>query len=142
MTINAWRYADQEHTDPEGSVYGDCWRVCVANLLQLPTRKVPHFVHNHGEHWYHATKEWLLAEHQVHLLHRPPRFPITPTGRSERIILCGKSPRGDWGHAVLADHHGHVIHDPHPSRAGLETVVTAYLIATVDDLQPPTEETA
>lgn len=30
--------------DPANGVYGDCWRACIASVLELPIEDVPHEV--------------------------------------------------------------------------------------------------
>lgn len=46
----------------------------------------------------------------------PPGADVWPSA----VIASGPSPRGDWLHSVLADPWtGSLIHDPHPSDAGL-----------------------
>ena len=39
-------------------------------------------------------------------------------------ILTGKSPRGNFNHAVVA-YNGEVVHDPHPIGGGVESFVDA-----------------
>ena len=42
------------------------------------------------------------------------------------VIMCGDSPRGNFGHCVLWKNG--VVHDPHPSNAGLKSPEYFFLI--------------
>lgn len=41
--------------DPENGVYGDCYRTCIANLLDLPRDSVPNWI---GIHWGSSYDDW------------------------------------------------------------------------------------
>jgi len=102
---------DQQHIDPKT---GDCFRCCVASILDLSWRDVPNFMEHPGDAWWTAVQEWLAARNlrcEVALAddYVPPGY----------WIASGKSPRGDYHHAVVM-HGCTVAHDPHPSRAGLD----------------------
>ncbi len=95
-----------------GEIPGDCVRACVCSILELPLEEVPHFVRWHGHEWAFALSYWCdkrgigatcLDGH--HIMNDAP------------YMLCGPSPR-KGRHAVVAQA-GLIIHDPHPSRAGL-----------------------
>ena len=42
-------------------------------------------------------------------------------------IANGPSPRGDFGHSVVALD-GEIVHDPHPSRLGLRMPITSWIL--------------
>lgn len=129
-------FADQEYLhDPENGSVGDCWRACIASVIGRPIAEVPHFVRDHGdEGWFEATNAW-LAEHVgqtflyydgEHAARAERRHEVTPR---EYVLLDGKSPRGDWYHVVVADAvTGEVVHDPHPSRAGLASIAGVFAL--------------
>jgi hypothetical protein len=108
-----------EH-DPDAGVLGDCWRCCIASLLHLPAEAVPNFVEEGAGRWWTATQRWLgergLAMVLVDL-DGCKHHPLMPSGSF--CIGSGPSPRGDHGHCVIVDEGLNVVHDPHPSRAGL-----------------------
>jgi hypothetical protein len=54
----------------------------------------------------------------------PEYPPIAPPGYH---IATGKSPRSDQVHAVVALD-GRIVHDPHPSRAGLDGAIASWII--------------
>jgi hypothetical protein len=110
-------FVDQEFlTGDDPNIAGDCWRACIANLLDVPRILVPHFVQHHNAKWLEATQKWLQDHHGVRL-----EATALPADGAlfGRVIIIGGSPRGDHGHAVLASTTGEVLHDPHPSRDGL-----------------------
>ncbi len=108
---------DQTTFVPElaGIDTGNCLQAAVASLLELPLETVPHFAAipgDDGEWW------WALVEFA-----RGHGFAIAqcdePIG-GVLGIMTGKSPRGDFQHVVLA-RGAEIVHDPHPSRAGVTT---------------------
>lgn len=104
--------------DPPDS-YGDCFRACVASVLTVPGAAVPHFLADGGEGgWWSDFVQWcadrgLEPYEQSAARFMPPGF----------YIGTGKSPRGDWNHAVvLRDRE--LAHDPHPDdKRGIETTL-------------------
>jgi hypothetical protein len=127
--------ARNDGRDAEG-VMGDCWRTSIACLLDTDPKCVPHFVHEHEEKWYGATQEW-LDERDMDIFYCP--FPLDERvmewwDRWSRthvvgIILDGLSPRGNFYHAVVGDTNPiDVLHDPHPSRAGLTSMEGMHII--------------
>jgi hypothetical protein len=115
---------------------GDCWRACIASVLDLPADEVPHFVSLYWSEedptlWYFETASW-LKERGYALETWAPGPPPRYNGYA---IASGPSPRGDFKHAVVryvaaqsAD--GMLVwdaHDPHPSRAFVPEV-TEYAV--------------
>jgi hypothetical protein len=115
---------------------GDCWRAAVASLVDEPDLlSVPHF----ALHW---RTSWQLLQRWLHprglAMNWAPLHPSRaidgdpvyyhldgdrlPSQIGDLVLLCGPSPRGPFQHIVVGTHHGDVVHDPHPSRAGLEAV--------------------
>ncbi len=97
--------------DPRG-IPGDCMRTAVASLLDLPIEAVPHFVlFDEPGAWFEAFNLWLRGRG---LYVKPLR-----AGHVDRECLAlGMSPR-DVEHIVVWGPDG-LVHDPHPSRAGIE----------------------
>ena len=107
---------------------GNCFAACVASLLEVSLSRVPNF-HNE-EDWATALAAWLLPRgmYPVYVGLQGGKDAWRPQGL---YILGGQSPRGAWGHAVLAK--GNVIvHDPHASRDGVTTWDEATLIVKLD----------
>lgn len=126
---------------------GNCFSACIASILELPLEAVPYFMGDFKEDpgaWWGRFLDWL----------RPRGFWAInfacPLG-SDWIpmgvhILNGGSPRGDFDHSVVAFGEK-IIHDPHPSRAGLvrrekqeATILVPYEPAQLRS-SPPISET-
>lgn len=99
---------------------GNCWSTCVAMLLGMDTRDVPNFCGLYPDDdgtWFRRANEW-LSERGV-LLASFNSDPAT-WGEAYAHALCiasGPAARGH-DHSVVWQH-GKVLHDPHPSDAGL-----------------------
>lgn len=137
------RHQYQEFTDTtaryeagEDVVPGDCWRACLASLLEVPLAEVPHFIHLYpaadvqGElpDWWAASISWVEEQRPGWTLaawDRPEEWrPIydrdVHEGMPSRVILTGPSPRGAWNHSVLMfDLDGTLAHDPFPGGRGV-----------------------
>lgn len=104
---------------------GNCFSACVATLLELELAEVPYFMGDGPPdqpcNWFELFAAWL----------DPLGFyPLCCTlGGDDRWrpqglhILSGLSPRAvdlgeTWQHSVVA-RGDRIVHDPHPSRAGL-----------------------
>jgi hypothetical protein len=117
------------HTEGEGTIPGDCFRACVASLFDLPTADVPHFVADpRGAHvWFWALNEWLDTKGMQAVIY--DGFPCFVPNGGFLAIGSGKSPRGTFSHAcIFRVDYGppELIHDPHPSRAGLDGKPTRF----------------
>ncbi len=112
-----------EHGQP-GATPGDCFRCCVASLLDLPASEVPHFCDwpSPSINWVPRLAAWLAPRGLLYLpLDGIPDCWLAGD-RRPLVIAGGKSPRGEWGHNVVGElsRAGYrLVHDPHPSRAGL-----------------------
>lgn len=91
---------------------GNCLSASVASVLELPLSSVPDL---RGIRWLPKLDHWLAT-----FRWRPHVFSEHPQGWSDPCIALGNGPRGR-PHAVVwaGGVHGRIVHDPHPSRAGL-----------------------
>ncbi len=105
---------DQEFMhDPDAGSVGDCFRACIASVLELPIDAVPHFALL-GSRWQRVLDGFLAG------LSREIEWSqgIPPDGIW--AIATVQSPRAaDVKHSVIW-RDGKIVHDPHPSRAGGE----------------------
>lgn len=103
---------DQQHIS---SVNGDCFAACVASMLDMPRSEVPNFMEaGPGPEWWVALQRWLGERNMWCEVMK-----IESCNEPGYWIGSGKSPRGDYHHAVVM--HGHTFaHDPHPSRDFLD----------------------
>lgn len=110
---------------------GDCLRACVASLVEETLEDVPHFAEvadtaaDPAQWWWELTA-WVDRRFgdRMEIVCIKPEFPVYDTPREEmwpqHVIATGPSPRGDFNHCVLVDAWtGEMVHDPHPSGAGL-----------------------
>lgn len=97
--------------DPRG-IPGDCMRTAVASLLDMPVEAVPHFVlFEEPGVWFEAFNLWLRG--------RGLRIePLSARNVDRECLALGMSPR-EVEHVVVWGPDG-LVHDPHPSRAGIE----------------------
>lgn len=127
-------YCQTTFSDKAAGTHGDCFRATVCTLLQIDPKKLPHPIAADGG-WNRAFHKalrkmgWLARTLMLeddgeevaraaglHTLH-PYRFTIP------RVVLAaGMSPRGSR-HSVVWDRFAwRMIHDPHPSCAGLDCI--------------------
>jgi hypothetical protein len=105
---------------------GDCWRTCIANLLELDPDDVPNFVERLS--WMDAARLW-LADYGLSV-GQALDYGVWPTAAafladdttrpSGVFVVIGPSRRGPWRHAVLMDHNLELVHDPHPDGSGID----------------------
>lgn len=115
--------------DPDNGVYGDCFRACLASLLELPISEVPHIMHdNPPVEVYRQRTNSFLAEHDLFLFTVGGLWDFEEWRSTNCIIrdvyhiISDRSPRfPDAFHAVIGKN-GEVVHDPHPTKLGLPTV--------------------
>ena len=91
-----------------------CVRACLASLLDLPLAGVPDLMAPRDGRGWARVRAWLQA--------RGRKLIDVPDARGcGFVLLRGVSPRGTR-HCVIGRDDGigvYVVHDPHPSRAGL-----------------------
>lgn len=116
---------------PDENVWGNCLEACVASLLEIPIEDVPNFGIDSG--WFGRYLAFIREQgyEMPSHFHFPGGFPFGAgpdlgVGVDGCFIAAGPSPRqlhfGDGAplyHAVIVDASGNVVHDPHPSRAGV-----------------------
>lgn len=97
--------------DPRG-IPGDCMRTAVASLLDLPVEAVPHFaLFDAPGAWYNAFALWIGGK-GLRIKAHAERDVNGP------CLAIGMSPR-NVEHVVVWGPEG-LLHDPHPSRQGIE----------------------
>lgn len=95
-----------------GEQRGNCLQAAVASLFELALDDVPHFVAE--DDWWGCFEGWLARRN------------LLPVWISEGhqipwgidYLATGTSPRGAFKHVVI-ERNGELVHDPHPSGAGL-----------------------
>lgn len=116
---------DQTQFAGEGAG-GNCVQASLASILNLPLSDVPHFLEiaNTPQEWEFAFEDW-LAERGIGFVRREGEYIW-----DGYYLASGPSPRG-VSHMVVY-HDGNLVHDPHPSRAGINAVSRIYVLAPLD----------
>lgn len=129
---------------------GNCYQAAVASVLDLALEDVPHFA-TFCDDWAERSEAWFLDRGLIRSFYSDAAlrelFENASTGRLwvasgtdvhghrvERIVGAlgaGPSPRGNFRHVVVLDDRLNLIHDPHPSGAGLELIDEVELIFEV-----------
>jgi hypothetical protein len=118
---------------------GDCLRTAVACLLEVSYRAVPHFAQHVG--WWDCMRRWARGRGVdvacIPVVDGSVRYGFEdPPPASLRMLGCGPSPRGPFWHVVLVDLDLHLVHDPHPSDAGLVEVAEVFVFCPPYDPPP------
>lgn len=134
--------AEREDGHSAAGVPGNCLQAAVASLLELEVDEVPHFAVYVD--WFAAMRRWARERGGdfTYFSLPPDEYAdawetVVAWGREHgtHVLLSGHSPRGPFLHVVVGNVDLEVVHDPHPSRAGLLAVVDA--IVYVDPYDPP-----
>jgi len=115
-----------------GDDQGNCYTACVASALRTPLKELPNLCHARGD--------WMLAANRTMRkfgvalfdirLDQLPLSEWSALSTGVPVILSGKSPRGDFSHAVLGEyvlrqdgmHQFRYVHDPHPDDTFLDGI--------------------
>lgn len=108
-----------------GVPHGNCLSACLASLLHLKIEDVPTFCDKPD--WLAAVNEWLDGRGLWAMCFQY-NLEIVPRGY---WIMGGKSPRGDFLHAVVM-HDRDMVHDPHPSRDGVNSRFDCMILIPLD----------
>lgn len=113
-------YQDQTVLSGEGNI-GNCFSACVATIIGRTTEGVPHFALLGNAHAMETAIAWLYSlGYKVGT--RPDDWEEEGFKALPLHIMKGFSPREIY-HAVVGDTStGEMVHDPHPSRAGIKAV--------------------
>ena len=101
-------------------VLGDCFRACVVSIFEFPIEEMPNFweqTQDVSEFW-RLNDKWTTKNLGFRCI--LSQFDEKDKHLVDGIlcVACAKSPRGNVDHAVVWL--SGVLHDPHPSNAGLD----------------------
>lgn len=123
----------------DGSVHGNCFRACLASIMEIDIDSIPAF-EDMGNEWHIPFMNFLFRNgyefdgtgrfgddfHDENFLKYP--------GVDGYIIVGGTSPR-EWvtrGHAVIYKN-GELVHDPYPGGGGVVEKQNFYMIKRRED---------
>jgi hypothetical protein len=93
--------------------HGDCFRACIASILELPIEEVPN-PHAPEEHWWEAWHEWLVPRGlQLVEWHLPRDQPVYCPLRGYWIATV-TSPSRSCNHCIVM-HDDAIAWDPSPT---------------------------
>ena len=117
------RWLDQTilHSD---TTRGNCMQACVASILGLPLRDVPHFAADADKTAHYGFLRF-MDSHGFDVVRDD--FHRSFDGY---YLACGPTARGTHHMVVMRD--GKLAHDPHPSKAGLHKVDFVYSLLARD----------
>lgn len=109
------------HTE---EVNGNCLAAAIASLIECTIEEQPHyedlvkwtsamrkFLESKGYEFDGTARKYEVADYE---------------GVDGYVIMCGDSPRGNFGHCVI--YKNGIAHDPHPSNEGLKSLEYFFLI--------------
>ena len=107
------------HNPPDA--VGDCFRCTLASILEVPPDQVPHFASmiEDGQDIRPLVREWLRPQGMFYfeIEWSPDELENWRDHFAFHHVITGRSPRSTMHSCV--GFAGKVVHDPHPSRAGL-----------------------
>ncbi len=105
---------------------GDCYRACVASILEIPVEEVPHFAELYQDNMYNEAEKWFASRgvYSIRLFIKDfSQNRIFLWGMGAHAIVSGLSPRGkNVHHSIVGHADGYnvtMVHDPHPDRTGI-----------------------
>lgn len=127
-----------------GQPCGDCFRACLASVLEAPLSRIPHFMDmtmgmsgkHGGRHARRLARQWLRDELDIDLAS------IDPTSSPVQDFPFVVSVR-EAKHFVVMSPDGSVYHDPNPNRRSAPRLVPAEgddWLAIVTPYDPPPDE--
>lgn len=100
---------------------GNCFAACIATLLEVELASLPNFCAWPASSWWDRTNEYLSEHFGLWLINLPVERPEVAWAPENVLrVANGPGPRGHR-HSVVYDGKG-LVHDPHPSGAGLLSV--------------------
>lgn len=111
------KFVDQRYLHkPEINQHGDCWAACISTITEIPIEEIPDVNDPKYSEWptyWYAMWNFLKDKGFLLYCENVNQF----KGNGDCCIACGKSPRGNFNHAVIWNNG--MIHDPHPDKTGI-----------------------
>jgi len=111
---------NQRHKhDPDNGVSGDCWKACIASILEFPYEAVPDFQNGPSEVEIQLDVHAWARHYGIWVYRWDTPEELFPRGYS---IAIGPSPRFKSTNHCCVALDGKVVFDPHPDKTGLESI--------------------
>ena len=114
----------QEYLYIEGIQHGDCWRACIASILECDIDTFPY--HNGDIPWAEEYEEVMKILNSMGWDYVPLSISGLRAGWLDSkdtdgyVIAIGSGPRGVY-HSVVWKNG--IAHDPHPDNSGIENII-------------------
>jgi len=123
--------------NPDKGEIGNCFAAFLASILHLPIESIPHFVGDTEDEddnaWIVALNAWLRPHNLCFLTISPDSEWLARIGvHGMYHELSGISPRDSNNYHATVGLDGKLIHDPHPSKAGLAGNETIGIFAVLE----------
>lgn len=116
----------------ENGECGDCWRCCIACILQIAPAEVPHFVEDYKSHAFVESAKWLRQRGIWLIEGQSLKHPDWDCPEVEELPIIATGPscrsKGMGQHHAVVTINGDVVYDPHPSNAGLTAICHQYAL--------------
>lgn len=116
------------------STTGDCFRACLASILEADHEEIPDFCKWQGD-WHSLMNDWFAKRGLCILtVQIVDGMPWNPLPGNPWAIFVGKTPSGVL-HAVVGRCEGPdfaIVHDPHPNQGGIDLVESVTFIVPLD----------
>jgi hypothetical protein len=127
-------YDQTTYSDKALGTHGDCVRACHQTLLQNPLEGFPHPIYDGG-----MSADYFLALERMGYVERFIRArPGRDMRHVPRVVLAAgptvRTPVTGVNHGVVYDRIANrLVHDPHPSRAGLTEINWMYWLEKINE---------
>lgn len=127
--------SEREDGHSKEGLPGDCFKCCVATILGLPYREVPHFALHLN--WWNYLRRWSREKYDLDwacfsMIGDRTVWDVINVDQSNGsetnlYIGTGPSPRGPYRHCVVVNEDLKTVWDPQPERKGLNRVDEVYI---------------
>ena len=101
---------------------GDCWRTCIASILEIPQLEVPNFVTEGDDDYWMVAYKW-LDKRDIRIAHTTQFKEAKEKSDYAFMIASGPSKSfPGFKHCVIVDLKNQIVHDPNPANKRLDEI--------------------
>lgn len=108
---------------------GNCFEACLASILELPLKDVPHFT---DENWLYRYNRWLQWHFSLQLFLASPT--VLSTLSPDTYTIANGANWRKASHSVVMQG-GVLVHDPNPDRGGLTVIESVLVFVAVNPVR-------